>query len=151
MTKPAAKPVVKKDLASPGKWFDAKAILDRILGGERVEDIARGFGVKRRTLNFMLLKHAPEDWREAQVMRAIERKEDAEDALDASQNLLDFNKANAKLKSAQWDLERICRRIYGEVREPTAPQVVVMMPSLRGGKTLPALPAINGGSDDAAD
>ena len=58
----------------------------------------------------------------------MKRKEDAEDAIDSARDALELNKAQAKLKSAQWDLERVCRRIYGDSApdEPTGKVNIVL-------------------------
>jgi predicted DNA-binding protein YlxM (UPF0122 family) len=96
---------------------DPKTILLRYLSDESTQTIAEDFGVTRQALGQYLLRHAEEDWKEAQVARAIARKERAEDALEAATDPLQLAKARELLKAAQWDLERVCRRIYGIDRE----------------------------------
>ena len=91
-------------------------ILQRYLSDESTKDIAATYGVTRQALGQFLLKHAEEDWKEAQVARAIARKEKAEDDLEAALDPLSLARARELLKAAQWDLERVCRRIYGEDR-----------------------------------
>ena len=93
---------------------DPKQILLRYLTNETTETIAADYGVTRQALGQYLLRHAEEDWKEAQVARAIGRKEKAEDDLEAATDPLQLAKARELLKSAQWDLERVCRRIYGQ-------------------------------------
>ena len=106
---------------------DPKLILQRYLSDESTKDIAKTFGVTRQALGQYLLKTAETEWKEAQVARAISRKEQAEDDMDAiagrienadkeqrERLTLTLSLARERLKAAQWDLERVCRRIYGQ-------------------------------------
>lgn len=113
---------------------DPKSILDRYLSDESTKDIAKSYGVTRQALGQFLLKTAESEWKEAQVARAIARKEQAEDDYEAickdldlsvgeeKEKLRDLTQlslarlkgAELRLKAAQWDLERVCRRIYGQ-------------------------------------
>lgn len=110
---------------------DPKTILARYLSDESTKDIASSYGITRQALGQYLLKVAEDEWKQAQVARAIARKEDAEDALDAVRTRLESAEqidrdrltlslahARESLKAAQWDLERICRRIYGQDVSP---------------------------------
>jgi hypothetical protein len=97
-------------------------ILKRYLADERSADIAQTLGVSRSALNQWLLKNCEEDWKDAQIARALTRKESAEDAMESATDALQLAKARELLKSAQWELERVCRRIYGEDK---AQQVLV--------------------------
>lgn len=109
--KPESRTVVPHgslDAATP------EIVLRRYLTDESTKDIAADYGVTRQALSAYLLKHAEEDWKQAQVVRAIARKERAEDGIDAAQDPLALAKARESLKAAQWDLERVCRRIYGQ-------------------------------------
>jgi hypothetical protein len=110
---------------------DPKTILARYLSDESTKDIAASYGVTRQGLGQFLLKHAETEWKEAQVARAIARKESAEvdlegisakiETADREQRerlALTVSLARERLKSAQWDLERVCRRIYGQDVSP---------------------------------
>jgi hypothetical protein len=96
------------------KGANPQEILTRYLSDESTKDIAASYGVTRQALGKHLLKHAEEDWKEAQVARAIARKEAAEDSLESARDPLQLAKARELFKAATWDLERVCRRIYGE-------------------------------------
>ena len=89
-------------------------ILKRYLTDESTGSIAASLGITRQALSAYLLKHAEEAWKEAQVAKAIARKEKAEEALEVAKDPLALAQARELLKSAQWDLERVCRRIYGQ-------------------------------------
>jgi predicted DNA-binding protein YlxM (UPF0122 family) len=110
---------------------DPKTILQRYLSDESTKDIAASYGVTRQALGQYLLKHTEAEWKDAQVARAIARKEQAEDNLEAigakietadreQRDRLTLSLAHARetLKAAQWDLERVCRRIYGQDVSP---------------------------------
>jgi predicted DNA-binding protein YlxM (UPF0122 family) len=110
---------------------DPKTILARYLSDESTKDIAASYGVTRQALGQYLLKHTEAEWKDAQVARAIARKEQAEDNLETigtkietadkeQRDRLTLSLAHARetLKAAQWDLERVCRRIYGQDVSP---------------------------------
>lgn len=102
-------------------------ILDRYLSDERTVDIAKTYGVTSQALGKHLLKLVPDQWQEAQVARAVARKDRAEEDLEDLRNggyrakdgelvtldAVSLACARERLKAAQWDLERVCRRIYG--------------------------------------
>lgn len=93
---------------------DPRKVLERYLSDESTAVIAAAYGVTRQALGQFLLRHAEEDWKEAQIARAIARKEKAEDDIEAAADVLQLAKARELLKAAQWDLERVCKRIYGQ-------------------------------------
>jgi len=80
-----------------------------------------------------MLKHAESEWKDAQVVKAMKRKEDAEDLLETATNALDLTRARELLRSAQWDLERVCRRIYGQDAPPQGVNAVQININLRRG------------------
>lgn len=106
---------------------DPREILTRYLSDESTKDIAATYGVTRQALGQYLLKVAEEDWKEAQVARALARKERAEDALESASDALSLARARELLKAAQWDLERVCRRIYGEDKAQVEVRVVPVL------------------------
>jgi predicted transcriptional regulator len=99
---------------APLKNVNPEDILERYLAEETSTEIAQSLGVTKSALSLFMLKHAEEQWRSAQVVKALKRKEEAEDLIETASNPLDLARAREKLKSAQWDLERVCRRIYGQ-------------------------------------
>lgn len=93
---------------------DPQKVLRRYLSDESTLDIAKSHGVTRSALNKWLRSVAEEEWLEAQCARAIARKEKAEDALEAATNPTEIARAEKVLKGAQWELEKVNRRIYGQ-------------------------------------
>ena len=103
----------------PGKLaeVDPLQILARYLSDESTKDIAASYGCTRQALGYFLLSNAGDEWREAQVARAIARKELADDEMEGAQDALALARARERLKSAQWDLERLLSRLYGAKQE----------------------------------
>ncbi len=111
---------------------DPQAILSRYIGEETTKDIAASLGVSRPALTNWLIKKGEDEWRDAQIVRAIERKERATDDIDEIADklrkgveqtqvpaLMALHKvAESQLKSAQWDLERTYRKLYGQYEPP---------------------------------
>lgn len=107
-------------------------VLARVVNDEKLADIAKDIGLSRSALNMALLEYAEEDWKKAQVARAQSRLERARDYRERMAALFDPNAtaedqkngiacttetltlARDEEKSAQWELERLCRRIYGQ-------------------------------------
>ena len=114
---------------------DPKDILKRYLSDESTKAIAASYGVTRQALGQYLLKNAEQEWRDAQVARAIARKESAEDDLETAHDALSLARARERLRAAQWDLERVCRRIYGQDAPVTAQAVQININLRRDAQT----------------
>jgi hypothetical protein len=67
------------------------------------------------------------EWKSAQVGAAIERLEKAKALMDSAQSMQDIAQARESARLAQWDLERVCRRIYGTDAPPQLGQGVVQI------------------------
>lgn len=127
---------------APLRSADPKQIIERYLAEQSTKEIAQEFGVTRSALNQWLLKTAEDDWKEAQVLRALKRKEDAEDLIDSAQDALSLARARESLRAAQWDLERVCRRIYGQDQPIDKSAGVAITLNFRGvGATKPVVDA----------
>ena len=98
---------------------DPLAIITRYLNGETSDQIALTLKCTRQGLSYYLRKTAEEDWREAQIVQAIERKDSAEDLLGTAGDPLSLARAREQLRAAQWDLERLFSRLYGPKQEVT--------------------------------
>ena len=109
----------KQGALNPLKAVDPKDVLNRVLNEESTRDIAASLGVTRSALNQWLLNTSETEWRATQVARAYRRKEEAEDEMDCAQDALSLARAEKRLRAAQWDLERVCRRIYGQDQPPS--------------------------------
>ena len=99
--------------------LDPATVLQRYLGDERTADIAASFNVTRPALNMWLLDKAEDGWRKAQIARAVSRKESAEDDLEGAADPLTLARARERLRGAQWELERLYSRLFGQKQEIT--------------------------------
>lgn len=141
---------------------DPKQILLRYLSDESTKDIAASYGVTRQALGQYLLETAQKEWQSAQVARAMARKEGAEDNLDSigeqikaadreGRERLQLSLAHAReqLKAAQWDLERVCRRIYGQDQPPAGVNAVQININLRREDATTQRTTVNNGDSDS--
>ena len=119
--KPVPPKATKPTIFGTGKLSTTtpKSVIERYLAGENSTQIAATLNVTRQGLAFWMRKHAEEDWREAQIIQAVERKEEAEAELETAPDALSLARARERLRSAQWDLERVFSRIFGQKQEVT--------------------------------
>lgn len=134
------------DLPAEQRLERIEGVLARVVNDEKLADIAKDLGLSRSALNMALLEYAEVEWKKAQVARAQTRLDRARDyrermaALfnkDATQEEIDggiacttetLTLARDEEKSAQWELERLCRRIYGQDQAPdTAGRVSITL------------------------
>lgn len=90
-----------------------ESILDRYCAGEEISQIAKTLGVTPQAVNKMILANAPDQWQEHQAARALADLQDADLSLERAETMVDVARASARLRSHQWKLERVLRRIYG--------------------------------------
>ena len=129
----------KQGQLAPLKSIDPKDVLDRYLSGETGPQIAQSLGVTKQALSYWLSNTAESEWKSAQFVKAFSRKEQAEDLIETANNPLDLARAREMLRAAQWDLERVCRRIYGQDAPPAGLNAVQININLRGGNTTNAV------------
>lgn len=138
----------------PLKSYNPKEVINQYLEGKNSTEIAKEIGVSKQAISLWLLKHAEKDWHQAQVAKAISLRDEAEDAMEHAADALDLARARERLKSAQWSLERLLRRIYGQdVPQDVAGKVSINI-NLGGGATQQNGVVIEGNSGkpvDAAD
>jgi hypothetical protein len=75
--------------------------------------LGKSLGVTREKLVHHLATKDPDNWKEAQLIRQLLRQEEAEREIDGATDMIALRRAEAKLRSAQWNLERVWDRIYG--------------------------------------
>ncbi len=109
---------------NPLKNVSPEDVLARYLNDETSTEIAKSFGVTKQALSYWLIERAEKEWKSAQVVKALRAKEDAEQLLGTASNALDLTRAREQLRAAQWDLERVCRRIYGNDVPANLPQAI---------------------------
>jgi hypothetical protein len=121
----------KQGQLAPLRSVDPNDVIERYLAEESSTHIAQSLGVTRSALNQWLLINAEPEWKAAQYIKAAKRKEEAEDEIDTAQDPLSLARAREKLRAAQWDLERVCRRIYGQDAPPQGGNAVQININLR--------------------
>ncbi len=90
------------------------SILQAYLAGQTGAQIANTLGVTPEAVYMHLLRHAADEWRDHQAARALWRLERAEEKIGEAADGLALGRAREELRSAQWSLERLARRIYGQ-------------------------------------
>lgn len=110
---------------APLSKADPKNVIERYLAEETTTEIAKSLGVTRSGLNYWLLEVAEEQWRKAQIIRATKRKDEAEEEMDTASDALTLARARERLRAAQWELERVQRRIYGQDSQTASAAVQV--------------------------
>lgn len=112
-----------------------QGVIERFVNDEKLADIAQSLNISHSALNMALLEYAEDDWRRAQVARALTRLEKSQELRDSmeraetplSHELLSL--ARDAEKSAQWQLERLLRRLYGQEQAVTNSQVIIQLGS----------------------
>lgn len=137
-----------RPLAQTGTGAEhAKAILERYTDGMSLSVQADEIGVTRMRLNRLLLTYAEDDWRHAQIAKAITTLEDAETELgDATltPDNVSVSRAREKARLAQWKLERLLARLFAqkqEVMHTTVPTFTINIGAQNGSNSGPPLDA----------
>lgn len=91
-----------------------ESVLHRALNDEKLADIAKDIGVSRSGINQALLKYSEEEWKSVQSARALTELQSAEQELETAPDMLTVSRARERLRSAQWQLERLHRRLFGQ-------------------------------------
>jgi hypothetical protein len=103
-----------KPLYDLDKPTAAAEILARYEHGELMSTIATSIGLKgSEQLYRLLISTAPDKWKDYQAARAMRRLEDATILLETAPDGLTLSRAREQVKAAQWELERLLRRLYG--------------------------------------
>ena len=92
----------------------ARDIVERYLDGEEIADLARELHVTSDRLYQLLIEGDSESWRSAQAAKALNSFFTTRAEMKQSQDGLGFARAREGHKSAQWELEKVLRRIYGD-------------------------------------
>jgi hypothetical protein len=109
----------------------AAELLEGYGTGEEIADLAPNYGISDVTAYALLIRDHEEEWKQAQIARALARKaqvsndlselrtqlRDAETALDAlslTRIQHQIRLAEVQAKRAEWELEKVYRRVYGQ-------------------------------------
>lgn len=97
--------------------LDPDRVLDMYLSAPRTSQIAAKLGIKRSTLTWWMRQVRPEQWKQVQVLRALMKKDSGDDGIEDASDALSLARARELLKSAQWDLERLDSKTFGQKQE----------------------------------
>ena len=111
--------------------LDATKVIQQYLEDRTTAEIAKRAGVHRSGLHQWLLRNCEEQWREAQIARALSAHEEAKDNLSVANDALSLARAREALRSAQWELERLFSRLYGPKQEVTHTGTVTVTNALQ--------------------
>jgi hypothetical protein len=128
----------------------ASELLEAYGAGEQIADLAPRYNISDVTAYAILLRDHEKEWQEAQIARGIARKASAYADLDAIRQELhemQVRHANGELsasdalslarireqtklaetraKRAEWELERIYKRVYGQDASPSGSGVSI--------------------------
>jgi transposase-like protein len=97
----------------------AAEVLTRYAHGEQVSQMAPEFETSDVTLYALLLHDHELEWKDLQTSRALARLERENINLQTAQDPLSLARARELVRSAQWELERLLNRIFGQKQEVT--------------------------------
>jgi len=99
--------------------------LERYREGESLYEIAPSMGFSKTSLyRHLLTGELAEEWRVAKISHAMADLEDAEQQLRDAPDALGITRARERVRAAQWHLERLFRKMYGQDRQPEAHEKV---------------------------
>lgn len=127
--------VAKKPLANlpaERRTEIAKEVLTRYINGEQVADMAPEYGFSDVTIYALLLREHEDDWKEVQRARALARLERRQKELETAPDALSLARAREGVRSAQWELERLLRRLYGQDQQAPVQNVGIVINLRRG-------------------
>jgi len=103
-----------------------QGMLNEYLEGGNIPDISRRLGFSPSAGYSLLVRHNEQGFKDAQIARALETLETAEaDMADTKGDGLKLARAEKRMKAAQWKLERLFSKLYGQ-NVPAAVGVVVI-------------------------
>lgn len=89
-------------------------VMQRYEHDDTIADLAREQGCSTTTLYRRLLRECPEEWRAVQSARAVKQLEAAKESLEGAKDNVEVNRAGKQIQTAQWELERLHARLYGQ-------------------------------------
>jgi transposase len=102
----------RSDVADLGTWqipagLNPDEVLQEYLAAHKTSQIAKQYGLSRKALVRWLRQERPKEWKQVQIIRALTKKEDADEGIQDANDALSLARARELLKSGQWDLERL--------------------------------------------
>ena len=103
----------------------AQELLNDYLTTGNMADLAKQRGFSPASGYSLLIRFHEQAWKDAQIGKALETLEAAEGQMVQAKDGLELSRAEKLVKSAQWKLERLLSRLYGQ-NVAAAPGVVVI-------------------------
>lgn len=95
----------------------AQSAIIRYLNGEDATKIAETHQITRQRLYQVMSETDPEGWRQAQAARALAEFDRTYEAMRDASDPLSLARAREMHKSAQWVMERLLRKLYGDTKQ----------------------------------
>ena len=120
----------KSPKADLGTWIipkdlDPHEVIERYMTEATTSQIAGQYGLSRKALTRWLRELVPDKWKQAQILRALCRKEDADEGMINACDALSLARARESLRSAQFDLQALDKDYH-----PKSDLVVSIVPIL---------------------
>lgn len=134
LTKPKELSVAKRplgNLPAERRAEIADQVLARYMKGEQVANMAAEYETSDVTIYALLLREHQEDWVAIQRARALARLERAQDKIETAADALSLARAREAVRSAQWELERLLKRLYGQDSPQVANAVQIVINGVR--------------------
>ena len=105
----------------------AQELLNGYLNGANMADLARQRGFSTASGYSLLIRFHEQAWKDAQIGKALETLEAAEAKMASATDHLELARSEKMVKAAQWKLERLLSRVYGQERQVTPGVVVIQI------------------------
>jgi hypothetical protein len=112
-----------KNLPAEGRAEIADDILEKYRAGQEIKALAAAYGLSHTSVYELLLRTREEDYRAAQTARSLARLETARSDLEKAIDPIAINRAEKLVKTYQWELEKLARRLYGQ-SEQESPNLI---------------------------
>lgn len=117
--------------------------------GKQIADMAPEFSISDVTAYALLLRDHQDEWKEAQRARALARLDRAQHELKTAPDALSLSRAREEVRAAQWELERLLRRLYGQDQGAQMAQAVQININLRREDATTQRTIVNNGESDS--
>ncbi len=118
-------------------------LLDRLGAGETASQLAGKLGIGLPALYQWLLRNCPEQWASMSAGLALSRIDKAESTLDdetlgdsPKRDSVIVSRARSQAAIAQWSLERVARKMYGDTKGNGEVNVTVVIDRSCGGTVI---------------
>ena len=101
-------------LDKEGKIALVNSVFERYQDGAEIVELAAEVGISHQRMYRMLIETNAEQWKAVQSSRALVQFQETYEELSAANDAVAIARAREKHRSAQWQLEKLLRRLYGD-------------------------------------